>query len=103
MQNYTTTFPITIDTNKNPLIDFYEKVLASVGLEFGEEKADVTKFKVNSNDHKKLNEALIVHFTKQNPKSTSKKKIKEMASWSDLDIGPAVSTEISEGTVSFTY
>jgi hypothetical protein len=103
MEVYTTNFPETIEINENPIIDFYKKTLESVGLNYEAKKVDVTKFKVHPNDQKKIEALLIKYITKKNPKRTPKKKIKSIAAWTDFDIGPSVSQEIKEGTVSFVY
>lgn len=102
MNTYTTKFPKTISTKINPIIDLYTKALKSVDLIFGEKKLDVSNFCVNPKDHKKIENSLIVYFTKQNP-YISKKTIKQMAGFADLDIGPRVSEEVKEGTVVFIY
>jgi hypothetical protein len=103
MNTYTANFPEIIEINENPIIDFYKKTLESVGLTYEAKKVDVTKFKVHPNDQKKIEAALVKYITKIKPKGTPKKRIKSMAAWADLDIGPSVSEEIKEGTVSFVY
>lgn len=103
MNTYTAKFPKIISTKINPIVDLYTKALKSVGLIFGEKKLDVTCFTVHPNDQKKVIDALTTYVANQYPVRTSKKKIKEIVGWTDLDIGPRVSEEVEEGTVSFIH
>jgi hypothetical protein len=59
---------------------------------------NVTAFVVNPKDYKKLEKLVKDYITRNNPILTYKRKLFE-ASWMLLDIGPRVSKEVKEGTV----
>jgi hypothetical protein len=93
------TFPKNIKYTKiNPLVDFYVKCLRLSKKSESLENVQVTAFKVNPKDYKKLKQ-LSLKYIEKNFTFLSYKKKKFESSMLLLDLGPRVSSLVKIGTV----
>lgn len=84
---------------ETPLVDFYEKVIASASIE-KKGKFDVTQFKINPKDEQILKDYIILYVKKDLP-YIKKAKIDSVVAMHLLCYGPNTSDLITVGTVEF--
>lgn len=83
---------------ENPLLDFYKKCLINAGVSSNLNGVSVVAFTVHPKDYKYLKSLCAVYLKNRYP-TLKKKRIAFELEMSFLDIGPVVSSKITEGFV----
>ena len=84
---------------ETPLLDFYQKVIISAGIE-QKGKFDVTQFKINPNDECILKDYIVLYVKRDLP-YIKKAKIDSIVAMHLLCYGPNTSDLVAIGTVQF--